>query len=123
MKEICRCFIFLNPVKNPMFTRAILIRHDSELIRESVCACSKLLVDEESTWHKSNRGIEQKHRRILYENDRKSRIQEALLKKKKKDVILTNSIFQHVSIVLYLFSAESYFKFCIYFFFAGENAR
>jgi hypothetical protein len=39
-----------------MFTRAIFIRPDSELIRESVCACAKLFVDEESTWHKSNRG-------------------------------------------------------------------
>ena len=55
-KEIRHCFIFLNPVKNPMFTRAIFIRPDSELIRESVCACAKLFVDEESTWHKSNRG-------------------------------------------------------------------
>ena len=55
MKEIRGCFIFLNPVKNPMFTRAISIRPDSELIQESVCACSKLFVDE-NTWHKSNRG-------------------------------------------------------------------
>ena len=39
-----------------MFTRAIFIRPDSELIRESICACVKLFVDEESTWHKSNRG-------------------------------------------------------------------
>ena len=38
----------------------------------------KLFVDEESTWHKSNRGIEQKHWRILYENDAKRRIQQAL---------------------------------------------
>ena len=44
-----------------MFTRAIFIRPDSELIRESVYTCVKLFVDEESTWHKSNRGIEQKH--------------------------------------------------------------
>jgi hypothetical protein len=44
-----------------MFTRAIFIRPDSELIRESVCTCAKLFVDEESTWHKSNHGIEQKH--------------------------------------------------------------
>jgi hypothetical protein len=51
-----RCFIFLNPVKNPMFTRAIFIQSDSELIRESNCARAKLFVDEESTWHKSNRG-------------------------------------------------------------------
>jgi hypothetical protein len=40
---------FLNPVKNPMFTCAIFIRPDSELIRESVCACAKLFFDEEST--------------------------------------------------------------------------
>jgi hypothetical protein len=39
----------------------LFTRHDSELIRESVCACAKLSVDEESTLHKSNRGIEQKH--------------------------------------------------------------
>jgi hypothetical protein len=44
-----------------MFTRAIFIRPDSELIQESVCACAKLFIDEESTWHKANRGIEQKH--------------------------------------------------------------
>jgi hypothetical protein len=31
-----------------MFTRAIFIRPDSELIRESVCACAKLFVDEEN---------------------------------------------------------------------------
>jgi hypothetical protein len=29
-----------------MFTRTIFIRPDSELIRESVCACAKLFVDE-----------------------------------------------------------------------------
>jgi hypothetical protein len=29
-----------------MFTRAIFIRPDSELIRESVCKCAKLFVDE-----------------------------------------------------------------------------
>jgi hypothetical protein len=40
-----------------MFTRAaIFTRPDSELIRECDCACAKLFVDEESTWHKSNRG-------------------------------------------------------------------
>jgi glycyl-tRNA synthetase beta subunit len=30
-----------------MFTRAIFIRPDSELIRESICACAELFVDEE----------------------------------------------------------------------------
>jgi hypothetical protein len=42
-----------------MFTRAIFIRPDSEFIRESVGGCAKLFVDKESTWHKSDRGIEQ----------------------------------------------------------------
>ena len=61
MKEIRHCFIFLNPVKNPMFTHAIFIRPDSELTRKSACTCAKLFVDEESTWHKLTCGIEQKH--------------------------------------------------------------
>jgi hypothetical protein len=39
-----------------MFTCTIFIRPDSELIWESICTCAKLFVDEESTWHKSNRG-------------------------------------------------------------------
>ena len=56
MKEMHCCFIFLNPVKNPMYSHAIFIQPDSELIRESICTCAKLFVDEESTWHKSNRG-------------------------------------------------------------------
>jgi hypothetical protein len=44
-----------------MFTHEIVIRPDSELIGVIVCACAKMFFDEESTWHKSNRGIEQKH--------------------------------------------------------------
>jgi hypothetical protein len=31
-----------------MFTRAIFVRPESELIRESVCVCAKLFVDEEN---------------------------------------------------------------------------
>ena len=46
--EIGRCLIFLHPVKHSMFTRAIFVRPDSELIRESVCVCAKLFVDEEN---------------------------------------------------------------------------
>jgi hypothetical protein len=46
MKEICRCLILLHPVKHSMFIRAIFMRPDSELIRESICACAKLFVDE-----------------------------------------------------------------------------
>jgi hypothetical protein len=49
MKEIIRCcLIFLHPVKHSMFTRAIVVRHDSELIRESVFAYANLFVDEEN---------------------------------------------------------------------------
>jgi hypothetical protein len=47
-KEIRCCLIFLHPVKNSMLTRAIFIRPDSELIRESVCACAILFGDEEN---------------------------------------------------------------------------
>jgi hypothetical protein len=46
---------FLVSSKISMLTRAIFIRPDSELIRESVCACAKLFVDEENML-KSNRG-------------------------------------------------------------------
>jgi hypothetical protein len=35
-------------LKNGVGRRAIFIRPDSELIRESVCACAKLFVDEEN---------------------------------------------------------------------------
>jgi hypothetical protein len=40
--------IFLHPVKLSIFTRAIFVRPDSELIRESVCVYAKLFVDEEN---------------------------------------------------------------------------
>jgi hypothetical protein len=36
-----------------MFTSAIFIRPGSELIRESVCACAKLFVDEENVRYES----------------------------------------------------------------------
>jgi hypothetical protein len=45
---IRRCLIFFHPGKNSMLTRPIFIRPDGELIRESVCACAKLFVDEEN---------------------------------------------------------------------------
>jgi hypothetical protein len=37
-----------------MLTRAMFIRPDSELIRESVCACAKLFVDEIESWKNEN---------------------------------------------------------------------
>jgi hypothetical protein len=40
--------IFFHPGKNAMLTSSICIRPDSELIRENVCACAKLFVDEEN---------------------------------------------------------------------------
>ena len=48
-------FDFLVSSKISMLTCAIFIRPDSELIRESVCACVKLFVDEENVL-KSNCG-------------------------------------------------------------------
>ena len=75
-----------------MLTRAIFILPDSELIRESVCTCAKLFVDEE------NVTCAQIESWILHENNTKWRIQQALCKNLKKDAIPTYSIFQHVSI-------------------------
>ena len=51
MKEIRRCLIFLHPVKNSTLTR--------EFIRESVCACAKLFVDEENVGCAKNRIVEE----------------------------------------------------------------
>jgi hypothetical protein len=71
-----------------MFTCAIFIRPDSELIRESVCACAKLFADEESTWHKSNRG----RTKTLTDSIRKRHKKEdsaSFVQKLKKDVIPT----------------------------------
>ena len=48
MKEIRRCLIFFHTGKMSMLTLPIFIRLDSEFIRESICACAKLLVDEEN---------------------------------------------------------------------------
>ena len=62
--------------------RAIFIRPDSELIRESICACAKLFVDEENVL-KSN-VQEQNHWRILHENDTKRGFSKLCVKIKKK---------------------------------------
>jgi hypothetical protein len=40
--------IFFHSAKNSMLTRPIFIRHDSKLIRKSVCVCAKLFVHEEN---------------------------------------------------------------------------
>ena len=79
-----------------MLIRAIFIRPDGELIRESVCACVNLincwLIEEHVL--KSNRGST----RTLTDSTRKQHKKEdsALCKNKKKDVIPTYSIFQHI---------------------------
>ena len=50
-------------------------------IRESILhMCEKLFVDEESTWHKSNRRRNENIDRIYNKNDTKRRIQQALCK-------------------------------------------
>jgi hypothetical protein len=58
-----------------MFTSAIFIRPDSEFIRENVCACAKLFVDEENV-HMSQ--IESWKNTDIDENDTKRRIHQAL---------------------------------------------
>jgi hypothetical protein len=78
-----------------MFIRAIFIRPDSELIWESV---TKLFVDEESTWHKSNHG----RTNTLTDSMRKRHNKEdsaSFVLKLKKDIIPSYSIFQHASII------------------------
>ena len=80
-----------------MLTRAIFIRPDGELIRESVCACVNLLnclLIEEHVL-KSNRGST----KTLTDSTRKRHNKEDLasfVQKSKKDVIPTYSSFQHV---------------------------
>jgi hypothetical protein len=66
-----------------MLSRTIFIRLDSEFIRESVCACAKLFVDEESTWHKSNRGIEQNIDRFYKKTTQKGGLSKLFVKIKK----------------------------------------
>ena len=82
-----------------MLTRAIFIRPDSEFIRESVGGCAKLFVDKESTWHKSNRGIEQNIDGFYTKTTQKGGFSKLCVKIKKKDVMPIYSIFQRVSII------------------------
>ena len=125
MKEIRRCLILLHPVKHSMFTCAIFIRPDSELIWESVCVCAKLFVDEENVL-KSNRGRTQ----TLTDSKRKRHKKEDLASfvyKLKKDVIPTYSIFQHVYGTFFrpnrILTVEWHRSLLYIFFFSGENAR
>jgi hypothetical protein len=67
-----------------MFTRALFIRPDSEFIRDSLCSCANFFVDEESTWHKSNRGIEQKHYGFYAKTTQKGGFSKLCVKRKKK---------------------------------------
>ena len=81
-----------------MLTRAIFIRPDSVFIRENVCAYAKLFVDEKSTWHKLNRGIEQNIDGFYTKTTQKGGFSKLGVKKKKekeKDVILHFSTRKH----------------------------
>jgi hypothetical protein len=64
-----------------MLNRAISIRG---FIQESVCACAKLFVDEESTYHKSNRGIEQNIAGFYTKTTQKGGLSKLCVKIKKK---------------------------------------
>jgi hypothetical protein len=112
-----------------MFTRAIFIRPDSELIRESVCACAKLFFDEESTWHKSNRGrtktltnsIRKRHKK----EDSASFVQK-LIKRCYTD-LLHFSTRKHNLVYFFrpnrILTVELHGSFLYIVFFSGENAR
>ena len=123
MKEIRHCSILLHPVKHSMFTRTIFIRPDSELIRESVCTCAKLFVDEGNVHMAQVKSWKNKNIDGFYMKTTQKGGFSKLSVKIKKRSIPTYSIFQHVSIIQYIFSAESYFdsriasQFFIYSFF------
>jgi hypothetical protein len=92
--------ILLHPVKNSMFTRAIFIRPDSELIRESVCACVKLFVDEGNVHVAQVESWKNKNIDGFYtKTTQKGGFSKLCVKIEKKDIIPTYSIFQHVSII------------------------
>ena len=66
---------FLNPVKNPVFIRAIFIPYDLTVNSFGKAFVHvRNCVDEESTWHKSNRG-------------RTNTLTDSIRKRHKKDLI------------------------------------
>jgi hypothetical protein len=71
----------------------------SRLFTYDISACAKLFVDEESTWHKSNRGIEQNIDGLYTKMTHKGGFSKLCVQKLKKDDIPIYSIFQHVSII------------------------
>ena len=99
MKEICHCSILLHPVKHSMFTRTIFIRPDSELIRESVCTCAKLFVDEGNVHMAQVKSWKNKNIDGFYMKTTQKGGFSKLSVKIKKRSILTYSIFQNVSII------------------------
>ena len=83
-----------------MLTRAIFIRPDSELIRESVCSCATLFVDEEKVHMAQIESWKNKNFDGFYtKTTQKGGFSKPCVKIKKKDIIPTYSVFQHVSII------------------------
>ena len=129
-KEIRRCLMFLHLVKNSIlpaqYSYDLTVNSFGKAFAH-VRNC--LLMTNMCTWHKSNRG----RRKTLTDSTRKRHKKKGFsklcVKIKKKDVIPTYSIFQHVSIIQYLFSAESYFdsriasNFFIYSFFRRKRLQ
>jgi hypothetical protein len=64
-----------------------------ELKQVSVCACAKLCIEKKA--HGTNQNIDG----FYTKTTQKGGFSKLCLKNKKKDVIPTNSIFQHVSII------------------------
>ena len=74
----------------------------------TVTSFGKAFADVRNSLLKKSTCIKYKYWGILRENDTKED-SASFVQKLRKDVIQTNSIFQHVGIIYYLFSAESYF--------------
>jgi len=82
-----------------MFTRAIFIRPDSELIWESICTYAKLFVDEENVHMAQIESWKNKNMDGFYTKTTQKGGFSKLCVKIKKYVIPTYSIFQHISII------------------------
>jgi len=107
-----------------MFTHAIFIRPHSELIRESVCACAKLFVDEGNVhmaqvelW--KNKNID----RFYTKTTQKGGFSKLCVKKKK--ICYTDLL--HFSTrkhnLVSFFGRIVFSQYFYLFFFSGENAR
>jgi hypothetical protein len=113
-----------------MFTRAIFIRPDRELIRESVCACAKLFVDEGNVHMSQVESWKNKNIDRLYtKTTQKGGFSKLCVKIKKRCYtdLLHFSTRNHNLVYFFrpnrILTVELHRSFIHIFFFSGENAR